>query len=126
MTITWHPDARTEHKEAIRFSVSHFGKAVGQKLISMLQHNDILLLRNPELGTVEQRLDHLPVTVRYLIIGPYKEYYCIEGDEIHILRLQHCTQDTTKFYTYFDNNPYLMNESRKEYNRTSDTVIPDK
>lgn len=118
MKVKWYPDARKEQKQAIRYSNEHFGFSSGENLYSVLKQNNSLLLQNPNMGTIEQRLDYLPVTVRYLVVETYKEYYYVKGDEIRILRLWHCAQNPTRLYAYFSANPQILCEPQVAYRRT--------
>lgn len=118
MVVKWYPDAEHERTAAIDYSLLQFGKKAARRFDTELRRNDILLLQNPNMGAIEQRLDYLPLTVRYLVVGNYKEYYYVKGDEIRIIRLWHCAQNPTRLYAYFSANPQIVCEPQPEYRRT--------
>lgn len=120
--VKWYPDAQQERIAAISYSRLYFGKNAAKKLADELQKNNILLLQNPHMGTIEPRLDYLPVMIRYLVVGHYKEYYYVKDEEIRILRLWHCAQDPEKVYTYFTNNPQILCEERIPYQTRHDEL----
>lgn len=118
MVVKWYPDAEQEHISALRYSRREFGKSAAQRFDKEIRRNDVLLLQNPNMGTIEQRLNYLPVTIRYLVVETYKEYYYVKGEEIRILRLWHCAQSPTRLYAYFSANPQILCEPQVPYHRT--------
>lgn len=122
--LKWYPDAKQERALAIVYCRKYFGKQASIRLEETLHKNNILLLQNPHMGTIEPRLDYLPVMIRYLVVGHYKEYYYVKDEEIRILRLWHCVQDPEKVYTYFTNNPQILCEERIPYQTRHDELTP--
>lgn len=118
MEIKWYPDALDELDKLTDYCYEKFGANTSRKLYQAFKYNDILLLHNPRMGTIEHSLDYLPVTVRYLVVeGIYKEYYYVKNDEVRILRLWHCAQEPEKLEDYFKNRPWVLNEPLVEYPR---------
>lgn len=118
MVVKWYLDAEEERTAAFDYSLLHFGRNAARCFDKELRQNDILLLQNPNMGTIEQRLNYLPVTIRYLVVETYKEYYYVKGDEIRILRLWHCAQNPTQLYAYFNAYPQILCEPQVPYHRT--------
>lgn len=124
--VIWYPDARQERQLATAYCFEHFGKRAAAQLQNELDQNSILLRKFPNMGSIEWRLDYLPVTVRYLVVdGLYKEYYYVKNDEVRILRLWHCAQESEKLYTYFENNPHILNEPRVAYQPQKKPITPE-
>lgn len=114
--IVWYPDAQRERKLAIAYCLEHFGKKASLRLQDELNQNSVLLRQNPNMGSIERRLDYLPVAVRYLVVEDiYKEYYYVKNDEVRIIRLWHCAQNPEKLYTYFNDYPHILNEPQVAY-----------
>ncbi|WP_455591012.1 type II toxin-antitoxin system RelE/ParE family toxin [Bacteroides sp.] len=114
--VTWYPDANNERLAVVAYSLQHFGRKVAQRIESTLDGNDILLSQNPNMGTIERRLDYLPETVRYLVIEDiYKEYYYVKNNEVRIVRLWHCAQNPENLYAYFNDNPHILCEPQVAY-----------
>ncbi len=94
--IFWTNFAVSELKKIYRYHKMAAGDRVAENIKKSVFSAVKLLVRQPELGMIEENLKDLNEGHRFLLEGNYKIIYKVSGNEIYITDVFDCRQDPVK------------------------------
>ena len=88
--------AKLRIKEIYDYYIENVSQNIARKIVKILKSSPKKLLKNPNMGQIEENLKHLNKGHRYLVEGNYKIIYRIENNIIYITDFFDTRQDVNK------------------------------
>ena len=98
MTLVWSFLAERQLKQIFEFYAENASKKIARNMVKQIIQQSNIRRSNPNIGTVEERLEHRSYAYRYLVYRHYKIYYFLVPECVVIASVFDCRQNPDKIH----------------------------